>query len=158
MEKPEFPAIIIDRIDSLSIASTELDLETTRASVIFNGTIFNNRKVFDCQGSVWSFHLENKELKEGFIRKLIAKTLYDPLVSAKVVWEKKAYYELKDLKESLYEMIEKDDDVLTQYFEAETLKLAVSQVKTFLQLISMLNQYIFEVDEYTLWNLKKNCQ
>ena len=157
MEKPEFPAIIIDRLDSLSIASTELDLATTRASVIFNGTIFNNRTVFDCQGSVWSFHLENKEIK-GFIRKLLAKTLYDPLVSAKVVWKKKANYELKDLKETLYEMIEKDNDVLTQYFEAETLKLAVSQVKTFAQLISVLNQYIFEVDEYTLWNLKTNYQ
>jgi hypothetical protein len=155
MEKPVFPVIIIDKAGSLSMCSTELELMTTRASVIFNRRIFNDRIVFDCQGFVWSFHMENKKIKAGFIRKLLAKTIYNPIISATVVWKRQGNYELETLKKILYEIIEKDDDVLTEYFGAETLKSAISQGNTFPELKSILNQYIFEVDERTLWDSKR---
>ena len=83
--------------------------------------------------------------------RILARTVYNPMLEARVIWTKESAYQLGDLKNVLKHCVDKDDDIITQYEEAFVIKSAIDKSDSFAALVAILNKYVFAVNEEELW-------
>ena len=63
--------------------------------------------------------------------KFLALTIYNPSVLVRYDYRSVGPYEVDDLKQALADAIDQDDDILTQFHEADELKELLGNAKTF---------------------------
>jgi hypothetical protein len=85
---------------------------------------------------------------------LLAKTIYNPKLDATLEWRKIGNYNIAELKEAINRCVDKDDDIITQFAEGETIKEAVNSSDSFTKITKVLKKYVFEVNEEEMWQEK----
>ena len=63
--------------------------------------------------------------------KFLALTIYNPSIVVQYDYRSVGQYEVDDLKQALADAIDRDDDILTQFHEADELKELLANAKTF---------------------------
>ncbi|MFT3705994.1 MAG: hypothetical protein QM802_26745 [Agriterribacter sp.] len=154
--QPVFPLICIAKESELELIPAESYFSKISTSALINESFFKDTLLFDGNGDIWSYKQVSDKFKRNFFTILLAKTFYNPLLDAKVIWTKIGSYEMNELKEKLNNCIDKDDDIITQFAEASTIKSSLSQAATFDDIIKVLNKYVFAVNENELYNNKEN--
>lgn len=78
------------------------------------------------------------------LSKLLAATVYNPSLSARYEYRPAGAYSLDDLKKALNAAIDRDDDILTQFHSAATLKARVAGATSFDDIVRVLEYAAFE--------------
>lgn len=143
--EPQPPLIVIDHeIVSLYPISQREELEIAS---ILGITKFKPHSVdyFDSK-QVWDLSAIKYNKKIRWIDKI-----RNPIVPVKFEWRNKGDYSFVDLRDKVITCIYKDDDVLTQFVETDFLAKKVGKTEAFSELLSILNKYVFEVNEEELY-------
>lgn len=69
---------------------------------------------------------------------MLANTVYNPRFEVELRWRTAGSYLFEDLQTSICALIDKDDDLLTQFISADRLKRVVKGCKTLDELVAML--------------------
>ena len=72
------------------------------------------------------------------LSKLMAATIHNPTFNVNYEYQSTGFYKIDELKQALRGAVEKDDDVLTQFHEAEELISRIDAAKDFGDLVDML--------------------
>ena len=79
-----------------------------------------------------------------------------------LIWKKHETYKLTELKDKIKKCIDLDDDILTQFVEADFFKYNIEKASNFSEIVEALNKYRFEVEneenifkENNEWDSKK---
>ena len=131
--KPEFPYISMYK-NGLSLITK--DNCWTSASYL---SIKEEEKgiVFDKTGSCWN-HIFIP-LKQDWKYKYLS-PLFNLSSDIEIEWTNKRAYTLKELKSKIIQCLEKDTDILTQFYEKETLKNIVNDSKSFEEIILIFHK------------------
>jgi hypothetical protein len=73
------------------------------------------------------------------LSKALAATIYNPQFRAQYTYRSTGFYQIDELKQVLQAAVKGDDDVLTQFHDAEALCEMVAKATTFDDLVEMLN-------------------
>jgi len=144
---PQFPIISVYN-EGVEIISDDTYLTKTNVLGILNGA--GNSRAFDSNGKKWNYHLVSDKVKDNFLTRLVANTVYNPFVDCHPKWTKSVDYKLEELKKALTKAINKDEDILTQFVDRETLKEHVNASTSFDEVYRVLMKYVFDVDEEEL--------
>ena len=147
MTQPAFPVIAISKDDSVILVPDETYFSKVATSSLINPLAFQDTILFDGENNRWSYKLISEKFKNTFLTRILASTFYNPILDAKVIWTKVGTYHVDDLKENLKTCVDKDDDIITQFEEPEVIKSAIDNATTFVEILKVLNKYIFEVNE-----------
>jgi hypothetical protein len=104
------------------------------------GTIrgfYDKSTVYDSQGHTWHAKGIESPYKRSLWTILLANTVYNPRMTVSVLWREPKPYGLEDLKLVYSKAIDKDDDILTQFVEADELNKRISDAKSFDDLVAV---------------------
>ena len=149
MEKPEFPIIIIDR-SGFEIIEKEADLNKANMLGLINN-YHQSYTAYDPNGLEWKVISVEGNFKVNAFKKFLAHTVYNPNVSVRLKWNSGKNYDLNLLKNELKKRVDQDDDIITQFEEADVIKEALEKGDSFENILSTLNKYVFKVNEEALW-------
>ena len=158
MTQPLYPLLCISNDNSIDLVPAEHHFSKVAASALIDPGMSHDTFLFDGNGNQWSYQKVSDKFKNTFWTRLLARTFYNPIVEAKIIWTKVADYRLDELKDKLKDCVDKDDDIITQFEEADVIKSAIDKATVFDDLIKVLNKYVFEVNEEELWNEKESQQ
>ena len=136
MTKPHFPIITIYK-DFPEISLSERELESVNLLAVLK---VKNVMTFDKEGVKWSYDLRSNQVKDNLWTRLAANTFYNPMVQAQLIWTKVDRYTMAELRETLKECVNKDDDLLTQFMEPAELKSEIDKAQNFQDLCSALKK------------------
>ena len=72
------------------------------------------------------------------LSKLLAATIHNPTFNVTYEYQSTGFYKIDELKQALRGAVEKDDDVLTQFHEADELISRIDAAKDFSDLVGVL--------------------
>ena len=72
------------------------------------------------------------------LSKLMAATIHNPTFSVQYAYRSTGFYQLDELKMALQDAVDLDDDVLTQFHDADDLAARITAAKTFDDLVQVL--------------------
>lgn len=147
MTQPTFPLIVISNDNSLDLVPEEKYFSKVATSALIDPIAFQHNFLFDNSGNKWAYKQVSDKFKNTLLTRILAKTFYNPLLDAKVVWTKVGTYRLDELKEKLNNCVDKDNDIITQFEEADVIKSAISNASTFADVLKVLHKYVFNVNE-----------
>ncbi len=148
MSVPTFPLIIAADGYSVQIISDTAVLKGNVRGVLTNDVSCVH---YDTAGVKWSRVVTSLRVKENWVNRFLARTIYNPDVPVEVNWIPLGEYPIQELVDAIHDQVDKDDDMLTQFVEAEVIKTEVSTSKSVQEIVGVLNKYVFEVDEESLW-------
>lgn len=136
-KEPSFPGLAVS--SSGYVAEIKGLEDLTRCSLygLAKG-LHKNLRLYDCSGLCWEVLQVKGPLPMNFWTRLLAQTVYNPRFQVKITWKEAQPYTLDDLKLILKRKTEEDDDILTQFTEADQLKGIIEGCKTFEELLSQL--------------------
>ena len=143
MDKPVFPLIVIYDSSHVDLIPEEENFKKVPASDLLLDEDYS--ELYDAQGYVWHYRLIAKAFKNTFWNRLLAYTFYNPKYKTKPVWERIREYHIEDLKDRLKECVDADDDIITQYEDAEIIKREINICFSFTDVVDVLNKYVFNV-------------
>ena len=142
--KPTFPLIIFyDKV--LDLIPQEENLRKASLSFFLQGT--SKHLTFDASNKTWSYEIKSGNIKNNFLTKLLANTIYNPSISVTPQWNYEKNYELDELKKLIYVAIDNDDDILTQFVEADKLKQLLHVASSFKEIYDTIFNNVYEYDE-----------
>jgi len=145
---PKFPIISFYN-KAVEIIPDEMHLSKATVLGVLKGK--NNSLAYDSCGIKWKYELTSTKVKDNFVIRLLAKTIYNPIVKVQPIWSRMDKYELQELKMILLEYIDKDDDILTQFVSPEKLKQVINNSTLFNEIYNALKKFVFEVDVEQIW-------
>jgi hypothetical protein len=151
MTQPVFPLICITKDKWVDIVPAKNYFSKIATSALVDTSVFKDRVLFDNNGNIWSYQQISDKFKNNFLTKFLAKTFYNPLLEAKVIWTNIGTYQIKELQDKLKSCVDKDDDIITQFEEADVIKSSLDRATTFDDILKVLDKYVFNVDEEELW-------
>ena len=152
MAEPVFPLISIDNDGVFDIILSAVAFSNASTRILTNTTYFDKIELFDRNSCKWKHRQVSADLKNNWLTKLLANTVYDPILNTKVIWTFDVIYQMNELKEKLKDCVDKDDDIITQFEEADAIKASIGKATNFDEILIVLNKYVFDVDEEQLWN------
>jgi hypothetical protein len=101
---------------------------------------YDGLEIWDAAGLVWSvgatpFH------PLGSVARLLARTVYNPSTTVRLAFGEPRKFTLDELKAPLRDLIERDDDVLTQNVSRERLTKVIDRADTFDGLLGSLKKH-----------------
>jgi hypothetical protein len=93
--------------------------------------------VFDREGRKWQAKGVEAPFRKSWWRVLLAHTVYNPRISVRIVWSSPKAYQLDELKQAYLTAVNRDDDILTQFVEADELKRRIAGAQTFDALVEV---------------------
>jgi len=150
MIKPSFPLICISKENFLDLIPEENFFSKVVTSALVDKEVFKDTILFDSNGWKWTYEQVSDKFTNNLIARLLAKTFYNPLVDAKVIWTNEGNYDIQQLKDRLNLCIDKDDDIITQFEDGDIIKEEITKAYNFPDILNILNRYIFEVNEEQL--------
>ena len=145
---PKFPFISIYNGVALDILESADQLNKVSTLALFDT---KETVGFDSDLNLWSYSFQRSGFKPSLLTKILANTFYNPLVEVQVIWEHRKQSDLKELKSIVNTCVEKDDDILTQFVEADYLQNKINESKSFQELLETLRKYVFDVEEESIW-------
>jgi hypothetical protein len=143
MNKPTFPVICIEKDKQVDIITHEKTLSRTVMPSLLDQSRFANEIFYDSGNTKWTHIRTSDKLENTFINRLLAQTIFFSRVfDSEITWTKIGTYELDELKEKINRCVEKDDDIITQFEEADVIKSAVNNSPSFDKLVSVLKKYV----------------
>ncbi|HEX8507515.1 MAG TPA: hypothetical protein VF630_19290 [Hymenobacter sp.] len=156
MEHPIFPLISIDtKYGAFDIIENAAAFSKASTRILINATYFDRVNLFDKNNSQWKYRQLSADLKNNWVTKFLAKTVYNPVLDTEVTWIPNGFYQMKELKEKLKDCVDRDGDTITQFEEADIIKIAIEKAVSFDEILNVLNKYVFDVDEEQLWREQK---
>lgn len=112
--------------------------ETTTYAV--SRGFWDDLELYDAAGRVW--RVGAVELPHGTSgwRRLLARTVWNPPTTARISYRPPATYEPPALREALRHALAADDDVLTQFHEADEIEAWLEQAATFAEILATLER------------------
>jgi hypothetical protein len=144
MSSPIFPVILI--IDGISLKISNGEKEMSKVRFLDLEEPPDDQLAYDSQGMMWAFYHEAPPLKNRFWN-----MVRNPLVEARIEWTPVITFDLNHLKSKINFCLDKDHDILTEHEEADFLKLKILDCNSFSEILTVLNKYVFEVNEAELW-------
>jgi hypothetical protein len=97
-------------------------------------------ELYDAGGRLW--RVDRVELPHGASgwRRLLARTVWNPRTTARISYGEPAPYEVPALKETLRRALAADDDVLTQFHEADEIEAWLEQAASFGEVVEALER------------------
>ena len=112
--------------------------ETTRYAVA--RSFWNELELYDARGRRWRVDAVELPGRAAASRRLLARTVWNPRTTARISYREPTTYELPTLKAALQRALSVDDDVLTQFHEAEEIELWLAQASSFDEVLAVLEQ------------------
>ena len=97
-------------------------------------------ELYDASGRLW--RVDGVELPAGTSswRRLLARTVWNPRTTARIAYREPESYELPALKHALRRTLGVDDDVLTQFHEAEEIEAWLERASSFDDVVAALER------------------
>jgi hypothetical protein len=145
MDAPAFPLIAFTPVVSVRIYRDENEFRKIRFSAWAYQTF--EQYAFDAEGTKWRFQYKSPSLKTSFWNEL-----RNPVMDISVEWRRQSGYSLDDLKAELFMLIDRGDEVMTEYEQGKFLKSVLKSCSSFNGICKMLSKYVLEVNEAELWH------
>ena len=95
--------------------------------------------VYDADGLAWTPESVELQSGGGLLRRLIA-TVRNPPTSAGITYAEPRSYELGELRDAVRRALEQDDDVLTQFHEADEIEAWLTAASSFGAVVEALER------------------
>jgi hypothetical protein len=138
---PKLPLITFYRIAAMDLITGEYPLDQITLYGLFKEKS-DNARYFDSTGTVWQCDVGSK-YKQNFLNRLIANTI-NPTIKIERVWTKTGNYSLDQLKSRISDCLDKDDDILTLYIEADGLMSKINNCSSFECIVGTLMRFVFK--------------
>jgi len=138
--EPLRPYIFLSR-GAIYICQSEKALTRARVYAV-TGNFFSDAAAFDGNGTLWNVSEVLTPYPLNFVRKILARTVFNPRVGIDVHWKSQRQFELDELKNILRQIIDADDDVITQFISAKELKSRIDTASTFGNLLKKLRPHV----------------
>jgi hypothetical protein len=146
---PPLPLIAITA-NSLELVDKDYPLNQATALGLIKEAI-NSTKYFDKDGKIWNSQISSRNFKSTLLTRLLANTFYNPRVKVDRTWIQTGDYALERLKDHIRFCIDQDDDIITQFVEADNLKGKLDECGSFQDIIDMLYKYVYSPDEEKIY-------
>jgi hypothetical protein len=134
--EPNGPCFAVGPRGYFSLEPTVSSQQTATLLGAING-FFDKRIVYDADGRRW----QAKGIECGYRRTwwtlLLANTVYNPRITVTILWREPKAYDLQELKRAYSRAVDEDDDVLTQFVDAEQLQKKIGAARSFEELIDV---------------------
>lgn len=144
--RPTYPIILTDPGGYLDLIDNEDGLTDSNVLGLIK-EVQKNFQAYDKDGFLWRVSEIDSNYRINALTKLLAYTVYNPIIKVSLTWTKIGGYKLDELKKDICNQTDRDDDVITQFSDGEVIKEKVKECDSFDDLIRILNKYIFKVDE-----------
>ncbi|WP_153798013.1 hypothetical protein [Foetidibacter luteolus] len=139
---PTFPAVSIYKKRGLSVFYNDSVFKKISTYTYLSQSPQEN-KFYDAAGKFWTLTYINQKVKNDFWTRFLANSFYNPTIEIKLGWTEEGVYTLGELKEKIFVCIDKDDDIITQFVEADFLKDKIYSCETFHQILTILDEHVF---------------
>ncbi len=151
-EKPQLPLISIYKNRGIEIINNETIKYFNKANAYNLIQNSSDTEMYSSKMKIWNLEQKTTEFKNTKWNRFLAKTIYNPSFEVVLFWKQINTYELEELKAKIKNCIEKDDDMLTQFVDANFFTYKIEQASNFSQIINTLNTYRFNIrDEENIW-------
>ena len=106
-----------------------LEVERTTSAYGFHKPWWNGVTFFHRDGT--RYEMLTATPTKWMPPKFLALTIYNPSILVQYDYRSVGPYEVDDLKQALADAIDRDDDILTQFHEADELKELLANARTF---------------------------
>lgn len=135
---PTFPIIEINDLGCL-IGTEKLD-DMTRCSLVgICQRRYERASYYDSKGILWSVRVSKAPYPVNIWTKIMGQ-IYNPRFSVELQWVTERPYEFRELQEAICKCVDMDDDILTQFIEADKLKKLVLETSDFHHLFNRLKK------------------
>jgi hypothetical protein len=134
--KPAGPCFVVGPKGYFSLSLNYSSQQTGTLLGLLRG-FFGKMIVYDANGRLWSAKGVEIPFKRTWWRVLLANTVYNPLVTVNIIWQNPKNYALEDLTKAYLKAVQRDDDILTQFVEADALKNRIAAAKCFSDLVDV---------------------
>jgi hypothetical protein len=132
--EPLYPLLVVDPKGWLG---WETKTRTSRFS-LFGALNTRRWTAFDGSGARWRVSPDSFRYPFTWWTRLLANTIYNPRFEAELRWLPVGQYTFEELQEQLCSLVDKDDDILTQFHDANHIKDTIRATKTFKELTGKL--------------------
>lgn len=140
---PTFPIISIYDNRDLKVLESEYPLKLMSLHEYFIQK--NARTVYyDKNGLKWKLSIHSEKYKPTFVTKLLARTIYSPIIMVQRTWTLIGPYFLDEVINKINYRLELDRDIITQFIGVDELKAKVTCCTTFESITKFMNEYIFK--------------
>ena len=94
-------------------------------------------RYFDAHGKVWSATIARAPYPVNIWTKILAQ-IYNPRFQVELQWKQEGSFTLTELQERLCKCVDTNEDILTQFMEADKLKTLIRETKTFEHLFNRM--------------------
>jgi hypothetical protein len=141
--KPSFPIISIYNDRGLNIFDNDSKFRTISTLTFLKQNPEQNN-FYDKAGDKWTFSFVNPNIKDSFKTRFLANTFYNPTIKVELEWRHLEKYRLNDLINHILKCVDQDDDIITQFEEAETIKNNLEKSQTYEEIIQTLKKLVFK--------------
>jgi hypothetical protein len=86
--------------------------------------------VYDSAGTAWGFRFQSQRTNYTMFDRLLAE-IYNPVREVPVIWSVHHEYSIPEIQEAYLDALAHDDDILTQFVEAEELERRIRRCQDF---------------------------
>jgi hypothetical protein len=133
-----FISVILVGQDGWIDTTENLEVERTTSAYGFHKPWWKGVSFFHRDGMRYEVLTATPSRSLLPLSKLLAATIYNPKLTVQYEFRSVGPYEIDDLKQAVADAIDKDDDILTQFHEADELKELLAEAKTFDRVLKVL--------------------
>src|SRR5262249_39854882 len=113
--------------------------DSTRTTTLLGAIsgFFEKSTVYDAQGRKWQGKGVESRYKRTWWTVLLSNTFYNPWIKVTVTWREPKPFSLDELKSAYSQAVDNDDDILTQFVDADELKRRISEARAFDELVQV---------------------
>ena len=135
MEQPATPCFVYDRSKHVLYLWNEIEIgkRVSRHALVTQWE--HHCTVYDPSGAAWNFRFERAGKAYSWLDRVLAE-IYNPIKEVSVVWARLESYEIAELRNAYLDALAHDDDILTQFVEAEELQSRIERCESFEDVIA----------------------
>ena len=118
--------------------AADLPAERKTSAYGFHNQWWKGIRIFHRNGYVFEVEKATPETELPPMSKVLAATIYNPEFNVAYEYQSTGFYQLADLKKAIDQAIDADDDVLTQFHEADELHEMVAKANSFDDVVEVL--------------------
>ena len=133
-----FISVILIGPDGWIDTTESLEVERTTSAYGFHKPWWKGVSFFHRDGMRYEVLTATPSRSLWPLSKLLAATIYNPKFTVQYEFRSIGPYEVDDLKQAVADAIDNDDDILTQFHEADELKELLAEARTFDAVLKLL--------------------
>jgi hypothetical protein len=133
-----FPALAVSPGNSVYVCTELRQDYHTRAYALANG-YWDRLTLYDSDGLAWSVFKVTPALSP--LARFLARTVYNPRRIVHITFREPRQYLLDELKKHLTDLVNHDDDILTQFIEPDDLNALIRDAPSFKHLLAELRRH-----------------